>query len=131
MPLDLDDAKRPKTRWIPFDGHLAGVEILVQFHGTEETQKFRSRLESDGIVRVTKDDPLKVSPGRELAFFRAMAARYVLDWRGDIRPEGAAYSAEKMGDVLAAYPRAFEVLMKAVADENGFFGDGSTGSMPS
>jgi hypothetical protein len=131
MPLDLDDTKRQKTRWVPFDGHLDGVEILVEFFGTEEAQKFRNRLEADGITKSTRDDPLKINPGREAAFFRAIAARYVRDWRGSITPAGSAYDAEKMGAVLAAYPRAFEILMKAVGDENGFFVVGSNGSMPS
>lgn len=132
MPLDLDDTKRARQRWVPFDGHLAGVEILVEFFGTEDSQKFRNRLEADSIIRSSKgDEPLKVNPGRESAFFLAIAKRYVRDWRGDIRPQGTAYDADKMASVLAAYPRAFEILMKAVGDENGFFDSGSNGSMPS
>lgn len=134
MPLDLDDAKRPKKRWVAFDGHLTGVEILVQFFGTEDTQRFRNRLQSEGIVTVTKDDPLKINIGREAAFFREIAKKYVLDWRvaegyppDTIKPEGTAYDAEKMADVLRAYPSAFNLVMRSVGDENGFFGLGSNG----
>lgn len=142
MPLDLDDAKRPKKRWVAFDGHLIGVEILVQFFGTEDSQRFRNRLQSEGIITVTKDDPLKINIGREAAFFREIAKKYVLDWRvaegfppetirSDEHPEGAPYDAEKMADVLRAYPSAFTLVMRSVGDENGFFGLGSNGSTPS
>jgi len=131
MPLDLDDVKRPKKRWLPMDGHLSGVDLLVQFIGTQETQRFRNRLEGDGIITVTKDNPLKINAGRDKAFFREVTVRYVLDWRGDIKPEGAAYDAEKMADVLCAYPRAFELLMQAVADENSFFAPEQGGLMSS
>lgn len=143
MPLDLDDAKRPKKRWVPFDGHLTGVEILIQFFGTQDTQRFRNRLQSEGIIKVTKDDPLNVNPGREAAFFLEIAKKYILDWRvaegfppdtikSDEHPNGGApYTAQKMADVLAAYPSAFSLVMRSVGDENGFFGPGVNGSMPS
>lgn len=143
MPLDLDDAKRPKKRWVPFDGHLAGVEILVRFFGTEDTQRFRNRLQSEGIISVTKDDPLRINTGREAAFFREIAKQYVLDWRvaegyppstirSDEHPEGPApYDTEKMADVLRAYPSAFAMVMSSVGNEAGFFGPGSNGSTPS
>lgn len=138
MPLDLEDGKRPKTRWVPFDGHLVGVEILVEFLGTEQRQKFLARLESDGITRPTKDDPMKVNLGRERAFFRAWAKQYVRDWRvaegfppETIKPQGAAFDADKMGDVLAQYPRAFELLLNAIGDENAFFDAAPSDSTPS
>lgn len=121
MPLNLDDLNRPRTRWVPLDGHLAGVEIHVRFFGTQDSQRFRNQLEGDGIIRVTRENPLAVNLGREAAFFEAMAAKYVIDWRGNIQPEGAPYDPKKMGAVLAAYPRSFELLMQAVGDENRFF----------
>jgi len=129
MPLDLDDLNRPRTRWIALEGHLAGVEILVRFYGTEATQKFRNRMESDGIIKVTRDNPLSVNPGREGAFFEALAARYVVDWReaegheGAIKPQGAPFDAKKMGAVLRAYPSAYELVMREVAKEDSFFPD--------
>ena len=131
MPLNLDELNRPRSRWVPFDGHLDGIEILVRFCGTHETQRFRNKLESDGIIRVTRDNPLAVNLGREAAFFEAMAAKYVTDWRGAIQPEGAAYDAKKMGAVIGSYPRAFELLMAAVADENSFFPEEPEGSTTS
>lgn len=137
MPINFNDTG-PKQRWVPFDGHLAGIEILVQFYGTEERQKFANYLESKGITRVTKDNPLKINPGRERAFFLEIAKRYVRDWRvaegfppETMQPEGAVYDDIKMGGVLADYPRAFEILMSAVENENAFFVTGANGSMPS
>ena len=121
MPLDLQSVGTERTRWVSLDGHLAGVEILVRSVSPQEGRRFHSRLMSLGIVRVNRDNPFDVAPGREAAFFQAMAEQYVLDWRGDIQPEGTKYSADAMGKVLAAYKRAFDALVGAIAEEDAFF----------
>ena len=121
MPLDLDSTGNERTRWVSLDGHLAGVDILVRSVTPAEARRFYNRLQSQGIVKANKDNPLDVAPGRETAFFRAMAEQYVIDWRGDITPKDAPYSIDKMGAVLGAYSRAFSALLAAIGEEDAFF----------
>jgi hypothetical protein len=127
--LNLDLVGAALTRWIPLKGHLTGVGIKIKFAGTEEGQKFRSRLEAAGIIKVTREDPLNIRPGRETEFFRAVVDQYVLDWREEKGHEGCikggtkgtGYDPETMADVLRAYPSAYLQVMAAVAEEDAFF----------
>jgi len=147
MGLNLDQIGQEKTRWLPLQGHLAGVEIQIRFVGTEDSQKFHSRMEADGIIRVTREDPMHINAGREAAFFKAIAARYVVDWREDEAwraehpdappaisrngPKGTAFDVDDMASVLRFYPSAYRQLMSACAEEDAFFVNGHDGSTTS
>jgi len=120
--MDLQDLDgKPKTRWVKLHGHLDGVELLVRAASPQEARRFHNKLTRAGIVKDNRDNPLDVQAGREGDFFRELAAMYVIDWRGDIKPEGTPYSPEVMGKVLGAYRRAFERLMEVVGEEDAFF----------
>ncbi len=125
--MDLQDlTERPKTRWVPLFGHLAGIELLIRFATPQESQKFANKLRRAGITRAKAEHPFDVADGREEDFFREFAQMYVLDWRGDIKPEGTAYSAETMGKVLGAYRRALDRVVEVITDEDAFFENGAS-----
>jgi hypothetical protein len=121
--MDLNDleSEQPRSRWVALHGHLEGVELLVKMASPKEARRFHARLLQHSIVRETRDNPFDVVAGREKDFFRAMAEMYVLDWRGNIKPEGTKYSVDTMGKVLGAYRRAFERLMEVIGEEDAFF----------
>ena len=123
MDLQELDTPRPKTRWIKLHGHLEGVELLVRLASPKDGRRFHNKLVRAGIVKDTRENPFDVATGREADFFRELAAMYVLDWRGDIKPKDTPYSPEVMGKVLGAYRRAFDRLMEVIAEEDDFFGD--------
>lgn len=121
MPIDLNDLDRIRQRWLPLSGPLAGVEVLIKHASPREAERFRQKLTRQGVLRAGKDEGWQINTGREDDFFRMFAEYYVLDWRGDIRPEGAAYDSAKMGRVLGASQDAFKQLSDAIADDTGFF----------
>lgn len=114
--LDLSKIEEPKRRWISLGGALAGVEVEIRHVGPKDQERFRQKLMRSGILKDTG-----IASGRETDFFRAYAEAFITDWRGDIKPEGTPYDAEKMGRVLGAYSVAFEQVGKAVAEEADFF----------
>ena len=120
--MDLNNLNgHARTRWVQMHGHLEGFEILVKLSSPKEARRFHNRLVQHGIVKETRDNPFDVQAGREADFFRALAEQYIVDWRGDIKPEGTPYDVEKMGQVLGAYRRAFDRLMEVIGEEDAFF----------
>lgn len=129
--MELQDlAERPKTRWVPLYGHLAGVELLIRCVTPEESQKFSSRLRRQGITRAKGDHPFDIADGRETAFFREFAAQYVMDWRGQVTLNGQTYTAnagptsEDVGKFLGGNRAAFDAVVTAAQDDGAFFESG-------
>ena len=123
--LDLSRLEEQRRRWVALSGHLSGVEVEIRHVGPKEQEKFRQKMVRLGILKQTEAGH-SINGGRAEDFFRAYAENYITDWRGDIKPEGTAYSAEAMGRVLGAYTVAFEKVTKALSEEaDFFFGNGS------
>ena len=122
--LDLGAIEQPRTKWVAF----GGVEFLLKYASPHENDQFRRRLRQDGIIRTGKNGEIDVAPGREQAFYRAMADQYVMDWRGNITdPDGNGYTAEKMAKVLEYHGGILVAIQEAVSEHESFFGNGATG----
>jgi hypothetical protein len=121
--IDLNGLDEPHTRWVSF----GGVEFLLKYASPRESDKFRRSLMAKGIMR-QKDGGLEINAGRESDFYRAFAEQYVLDWRGQIRPAGTAYTPELMARVLAGHGGILRAIQEAISEDEAFFGN--NGSAP-
>ena len=124
--IDLNGLDEPRTRWVSF----GGVEFLLKYASPRESDKFRRWLLSKDIMR-HKDGTIEIRAGREMEFYRAFATQYVLDWRGQIRPEGTAYSADGMAKILAGRGDVLRAIQEAISEDEAFFapnGSAPTGS---
>ena len=121
MPIDLNNLDRVRQRWFHLSGLLRGVEVLIKNASPREAERFRQRLVRQGVLRAGRDEGWQINAGREDDFFRMFADYYILDWKGDIKPEGTDYSAEAMGRVLGASQAAFEQISNAISEESDFF----------
>lgn len=131
MGIDLDRLDAPKQRWIGLPVPLAGVEILLKHCSPRDGERFRQKLVRDGVLRSARSDGWDINQGRQDDFFAALCQWFILDWRGDITPEGAPYDAFKMGRVLGASNSIFEYVTKHMTDDMTFFepdGGGSSGT---
>jgi len=117
MPLNLDREK--PQRWLELTGHLKGVEILIILATPKEGERFRQRLVRRGVVKHDRNLP---KAGREDEYFQMIAETYILDWKGDVHPEGTPYSSEKMGAALGDIPSLFQQVMEAIGEDSVFFG---------
>lgn len=122
--LNLSQLSGEKRRWIALPEPLSGVNLQVRHVGPREQQAFRRKMIDDGILK--SDAQFEVNRGRERAFYRDFAKRYVTDWSGDVRlaegdTEAPAYDHEKMGEVFETYGTAFVAVTNALADEAPFF----------
>jgi len=130
--LDLEQLGVERRRWVRLGGALEGVEVEVRHAGPRSQEKFRQKLQRDGVIK-NSDSGYTINPGREDAFFREYAERFITDWRGDIRlgdTKNPPYDHEKMGKVLGAYSVAFEQLVRALSDEADFFSENGSASTP-
>ena len=121
--IDLNGMDEAKTRWVSF----GGVEFLLKYASPRESDRFRRTLMAKGIMR-QKDGTVEINVGRESDFYRAFAEQYVLGWRGQIRPDGTAYSPGEMAKVLAGHGGILRAIQEAIAEDEAFFG--SNGSAP-
>ena len=133
MPINLGNMGLTPERWVELQGHLSGVDVLVRFCSPRESQKFKRRMVTLGIMKYGKSGEFDLNAGREEDFFKAYAEFYILDWRGDVHEGGEdgpapAYSAKAMGSVLAASNEAFDLVDKAILEEAAFFAKRSSGS---
>src|SRR3990172_4027965 len=116
--LDLNDLQ-PRDRWVPV-GY--GIELRVRMAAPGVADAFRAHVIRDGIGRVGRGGEAIINVGRERDYYRVMAEHYVLDWRGNIKPDGTAYSAAHMGEVLRWRPSILRTLLEAMEQEDRFFG---------
>jgi hypothetical protein len=137
MPMDLSQLRTKRTRWLAMPGQLDGVEVLVALATPAEAMRFRNQLVMKGIMPRDAQG-LTAAIGHEDDLFREIASNYVLDWRvkegyppSTIQPEGAPYSAEQMGAVLANYPSAYHAVLLGVNEEQAFFTNGRGASTES
>jgi len=121
--IDLNGLDEPKTRWVSF----GGVEFLLKYASPRESDRFRRALMAKGIMR-QKDGTVEINVGRESDFYRAFAEQYVLGWRGQIRPEGTAYTPDGMAKVLSGHGGILRAIQEAISEDEAFFG--SNGSAP-
>lgn len=130
MPIDLGTMGQDPQEWISLGGHLAGVDVLVRFCSPEQSQKFKRRMVSKGIMKYGRNLEFDVNAGREKDFFIAYAEFYILDWRGDVHQGGEPvdYNSKAMGSVLASSNMAFDQIDKAILEEERFFAKRSNGS---
>lgn len=128
MPIDLTTLDQSRQRWVPLAGVLRGVELLVKHASPREQERFRQRCVREGIFSGKANTGMNITNGREDDFFQRIAENYILDWRGDIKPEGTAYDAQKMGRVLASSLDAFNQVMEAIGEDTDFFSQRNGGS---
>jgi hypothetical protein len=121
MPIDLNDLDTVRKRWLPLQGQLVGVEVLIKYASPRNQEQFRQKLARSGVLKSGKGAGWEINTGREDDFFRMFAQFYILDWKGDIRPEGTEYSPEAMGRVLGSYQPAFDQVSSAVSEDADFF----------
>ena len=126
MGLDLDQLDQRQQRWVPLVGSLKGVELLIAQSNPREGERFRQVLIRQGVMRL-KDGQVSINGGREDDFFRMFAEKYVLNWRGDIKPEGTEYTIEKMGRFLGVSTEAFDQVTQAISEDADFFASNGTG----
>jgi len=107
-------------------GSLKGVELLIAQSNPREGERFRQVLIRQGVMRL-KDGQVSINGGREDDFFRMFAEKYVLNWRGDIKPEGTEYTIEKMGRFLGVSTEAFDQVTQAISEDADFFASNGTG----
>jgi hypothetical protein len=122
MPLDLEQIAKPKNRWLSLTGQLSGVDVLVRYATPKEQERFRQKLVREGVLK-TSQGSSSINMGREDDFFSAFAKSYILDWRGDIKPEGTTYDAGQMGRILGASQSAFSQISDAVTEEADFLAE--------
>lgn len=126
MPLDLDMLGQERTKWHPLTGALQGVEMLIRYASPGEGERFRQQMIREGILRNTRDAGIDINVGRSKDYFREWAKKWVLDWRGDVKPEGTKYTPELLGQVLDQYRPAHTQLNVATLEEEGFFDSNGT-----
>lgn len=121
MGINLDELDRVRSRWLPLAGQLRGVDLLIRYGAPREMERFRQKLIRLGVLKSGRGDGgPEINAGRDDEFFRLYAENFILDWRGDIKPEGTAYSPEVMGKVLGG-TEAMAQVKAAVEDAEGFF----------
>lgn len=125
--MDLNDFGHERTSWLALTGPLQGVEILIVYASPSVSTEFRRRLRSLGIWN---DDG--VVAGRERQYLVEFCKTYVRDWKGATRGgEAVPYQAEPMATILWEVRSQNDLVHRAIAQEESFFGNGSGGSMPS
>lgn len=125
--LNVEEMDRPRTRWVK----VGNIEIQVRYSAPIETDRFRRRLMQSGIARFNKDGRFEANVGREGDFYKAFAEHYVLDWRGNIKPEGTKYTAELMGQALSKIGPLLEALKTVIDEDDRFFENAGSASTES
>ncbi len=120
MPIDLNDLDRVKSAWLPMTGQLSGVEFLIKCSTPRDAERFRQRLVRLNVMKDSKAG-WQINANRQDDFFKLFAEFYVLDWRGDIKPDGSTYNPEQMGRILGASTSAFEQVSSAISEDEDFF----------
>lgn len=128
MTFDLSvlDKEAPQ-RWVRCG--LEDMEIEIRHAGPRDQEQFRRRLVREGILRSAKDGG-EIAPGRDEAFYQALAERYVTGWRnvefdGEKNPP---YDVARMGKVLGKFEVVLKAMSAALAEEADFFSATSAGS---
>jgi len=118
MPLDVNVAPPDeRTRWIDLPAQYAGVQLLIRMASPREQERVKQKMVSVGIVNQKSQD---IAPGRFDDFVRQFAKSYIVDWRGDISPEGAKYSVDVMAKHLADSQFLLKHITAAVSEEAAF-----------
>lgn len=134
MGFDLESIDQLRTKWIDLPPPFDGVQLLVKYASPLVSERFKAAMLHKGIMRRTKEGVIDTAPGRDVDYLRAYAKEYVLDWRetspGAIKPAGAPYNSDQMAGMLGAARPVFESVEAAIADTDGFFGSGVSGSTP-
>lgn len=128
MPLDTTEKVQERQQWLPLSGPYAGVELLLRQATPAAAEKWRHGLMRVGIMRQTREGGLDTNPGRVDDYFRAFTERYVLDWRGDVRPQGTPFSLDVMTDHVKGNLSLYETICKAVGEDSVFFPSSNGGS---
>ena len=126
MGFDINQLDKKPHRWVPLVGSLKGVDLLIVQTNPREGERFRQLLVRQGVMKL-KDGQVSINGGREDDFFKMFAEKYVLNWRGDIKPEGTEYSVDQMGRLLGISTEAFDQVTQAISEDADFFASNGQG----